>query len=98
MEVSVIIPCLNESRTLATCIKKALQGMRAAGAEGEVVVIDNGSTDNSREIAKAEGARVVQEEVKGYGSALRRGIREARGTYVIMADADDTYDFLQAGK
>ncbi|MFH0983967.1 MAG: glycosyltransferase family 2 protein [Candidatus Omnitrophota bacterium] len=98
MEVSVIIPCLNESRTLATCIKKALQGIRAVGAEGEVVVIDNGSTDNSREIAKAEGARVVQEEVKGYGSALRRGILEARGTYVIMADADDTYDFLQAGK
>ncbi len=98
MEVSIIIPCLNESRTLATCIKKAFQGMREAGAEGEVVVIDNGSTDDSREIAKAAGARVVQEEVKGYGSALRRGIREAQGTYVIMADADDTYDFLQAGK
>jgi len=98
MEVSVIIPCLNESRTLATCVKKALQGMREVGAEGEVVVIDNGSSDNSREIAMAAGARVVQEEIKGYGSALRRGIREARGIYVIMADADDTYDFLQAGK
>lgn len=98
MEVSVIIPCLNESRTLATCIKKALQGMREARAEGEVVVIDNGSTDDSGEIARAAGARVVQEEIKGYGSALRRGIREARGTYVLMADADDTYDFLQIGK
>lgn len=98
MEVSVIIPCLNESKTVSICIQKAMRAMKDAGAEGEVVVIDNGSTDDSPQLARAAGARVVNEAVKGYGSALRRGIREARGTYVIMADADDTYDFLQCRK
>lgn len=98
MEVSVVIPCLDESQTLGICIQKAFRGMKEAGAEGEVIVVDNGSTDNSRDIAQAEGARVIRENVKGYGSALRRGIREANGTYVIMADGDDTYDFLQIGK
>ena len=98
VEASVIIPCLNESRTLGSCIEKAFRAMREVGATGEVVVIDNGSTDNSREIATKAGARVVEEEVKGYGSALRRGIREAKGSYIIMADADDTYNFLEAGK
>jgi glycosyltransferase involved in cell wall biosynthesis len=98
MEVSVILPCLNESRTVAVCVRKALQALRDAEAVGEVVVIDNGSSDNSVALAGEAGARVVFEETKGYGSALRRGIREARGAFVIMADADDTYDLLQIGK
>ena len=95
MEVSVIIPCLNESRTVGLCVGKALRAMREANAEGEVVGIDNGSTDDSIRVAKESGARVVREDVRGYGSALRRGIREAKGVFVIMADGDDTYDFLQ---
>lgn len=98
MEVSVIIPCLNESRTIGVCVEKALRGLSEAKAAGEVVVIDNGSTDRSREMAREAGARVVQEAVQGYGSALRRGIREAQGTYVIMADGDNTYNFLEIGK
>ena len=98
METSVIIPCLNEAPTVAVCVEKALRAIRTAATQGEVIVIDNGSTDGSRELAQEAGARVVHESVKGYGSAIRRGIREARGTYVIMADADDTYDFLQIGK
>ena len=98
MEVSVIIPCLNESRTVGICVGKALRAMKEMKAQGEVVVIDNGSTDGSVKVAGDAGARVVHEEVKGYGSALRRGIHEAKGTYVIMADGDDTYDFLEIPK
>ena len=95
MELSVVIPCLNEADTLETCIRKALTGMKTAGVEGEVVVADNGSTDGSREIAVRCGARVVPVAARGYGNALQAGIASARGRFVIMGDADDSYDFLE---
>lgn len=94
-EVSVVIPCLNEARSLALCIDKALAAFKAADVCGEVVVSDNGSTDGSIEIAEEHGARVVHAEIKGYGSALRRGIEEARGRFIVMGDADDSYDFSE---
>lgn len=93
MEVSVVIPCLNEEATIASCIRKALAAFSMARLDGEVIVVDNGSTDRSVEIARNAGARVVDEQRKGYGSALRKGIEEAQGKYVIMGDGDDTYDF-----
>lgn len=92
-EVSVVMPCLNEAETLATCIRKARNSLDQAEVEGEVIVADNGSSDGSREIARAEGARVVPVAAKGYGSAIKGGIRAARGSYIIMGDADDSYDF-----
>lgn len=95
LELSVVMPCLNEADTLETCIRKALQGMKDAGVLGEVLVADNGSTDGSIEIAEKMGARVVHVREKGYGSALMGGIQEAKGRYVIMGDADDSYDFLE---
>lgn len=98
LEVSVVIPCLNEEETIGECIKKALTGFEKAGITGEVVVVDNGSTDRSKEIAESLGARVVREEKKGYGNALRRGFEEARGEYILMGDADNTYDFGEVGK
>jgi hypothetical protein len=88
------MPCLNEERTVAACIKKAQSWLAHAGISGEIVIADNGSTDGSREIAQALGARVVSVAAKGYGNALRAGIAAARGTYIIMGDADDSYDFL----
>jgi glycosyltransferase involved in cell wall biosynthesis len=94
-EVSVVMPCLNEADTLATCIRKAKQGLREAGIDGEVIVADNGSTDGSQSIALREGARLVQVAAPGYGNALMGGIAAARGKYVIMGDADDSYDFLE---
>lgn len=93
IELSILMPCLNEAETLAVCIKKARQSMDEMGITGEVIIADNGSADGSREIAAAAGARVVEVAEKGYGSALINGIREARGKYVIMGDADDSYDF-----
>ncbi len=94
-EVSVVMPCLNEADTLATCIGKALRAMEGAGIHGEVVVADNGSTDGSREIARQAGARVAEVRERGYGNALMGGINAARGRYVVMGDADDSYDFGQ---
>jgi hypothetical protein len=91
VEVSVVLPCLDEAETLATCIRKATQSMAEVGVRGEVVVADNGSTDGSQEIARQCGARVVDVPVRGYGAALRAGIAQARGRFVIMADADDSY-------
>jgi glycosyltransferase involved in cell wall biosynthesis len=91
-EVSVILPCLNEAETVATCVTKAVDTMRRLGLRGEVVVVDNGSTDGSQALAERCGARVVQEPRRGYGSALMRGIEEARAPFIIMADADDSYD------
>jgi glycosyltransferase involved in cell wall biosynthesis len=93
IELSVVMPCLNESATVASCVRKALGAMQQHGIRGEVIVADNGSTDGSRELAAAAGARVVPVEMRGYGSALRSGIAEARGRFVLMGDADDSYDF-----
>jgi glycosyltransferase involved in cell wall biosynthesis len=97
LELTVVMPCLNEAETVAICVTKAMRWIRDAGVDGEVVVADNGSTDNSRELAEAAGARVVIVRRKGYGNALMSGIRAARGTYVIMADADDSYDLENLG-
>jgi hypothetical protein len=98
LELSVVIPCLNEADTLATCIRKAQQAMADHGVDGEVIVADNGSTDGSQEIATSLGARVVPVPARGYGNALRGGIAAARGRYVLMGDADDSYDFLELPK
>ncbi|HTD24386.1 MAG TPA: glycosyltransferase family 2 protein [Terriglobales bacterium] len=93
LEVSVVMPCLNEAETLAICIKKAADALRQANIAGEIIVADNGSSDGSQEIAKQAGARVIHVEAKGYGNALRRGIAAARGRFIVMADSDDSYDF-----
>lgn len=93
VELTVLMPCLNEAETLAVCIRKAQRFLRDSGIVGEVIVADNGSTDGSRQIANAMGARLVGVEERGYGAALIGGIAAARGRYVIMGDADDSYDF-----
>src|SRR5215831_583739 len=93
IDLTIVMPCLNEAETLSTCIQKARLGLERAGVKGEVLVADNGSTDGSIDIAEKGGARVVRVKEKGYGSALRGGIEAARGKYVIMGDADDSYDF-----
>jgi len=95
LEVSIVMPCLNEAETLATCIEKAQQALRQHGILGEVIVADNGSTDESQIIADRKGARVVHVEAKGYGNALMGGIAAARGKFIIIGDADDSYDFLE---
>lgn len=92
-EISIVMPCLNEADTVATCVEKAVRALREAGISGEVILADNGSTDGSQKLAEARGARVVPVAAKGYGSALMGGIAAARGRYVIMGDADDSYDF-----
>jgi glycosyltransferase involved in cell wall biosynthesis len=93
--VSVVMPCLNESLTLGTCIKKAQATIDRLGVRGEIIVADNGSSDGSQSLAESLGARVVPIKTRGYGSALRGGIAAARGKYVIMGDSDDSYDFTQ---
>ena len=97
VELSVVLPCLNEAETLETVVRKALRSFGELGVAGEVVVADNGSTDGSQDIARAAGVRVVDVPVKGYGAALRSGIESAQGTYVIMGDADDSYAMDQLG-
>ena len=98
IEVSVVMPCLNEADTLATCIEKAHRAIEGAGLAGEIIVADNGSTDGSREIAQRTGARLVDVKAKGYGNALMGGIAAARGRFVVMGDADDSYDFGEVPK
>jgi glycosyltransferase involved in cell wall biosynthesis len=95
LRISVIIPCLNEEETIKSCIEKAKEGIRNAGVEGEIIVVDNGSTDRSTEIAKASGARVVNQSVRGYGAAYLKGIKESKGSVLVMGDGDDTYDFRE---
>jgi len=98
IEVSVVMPCLNEADTLSNCIAKAQQSFRTHHIIGEVIVADNGSTDGSQDIAARMGARVINVDAKGYGNALMGGIAAAHGRFVIMGDADDSYDFLEIPK
>jgi len=93
IEVSVIIPCLNEESTIATCIKKAQQALIENSVSGEIIVVDNGSIDRSSAIALNCGAQVILQPVKGYGAAYRKGFENATGKYIVMGDGDDTYDF-----
>jgi glycosyltransferase involved in cell wall biosynthesis len=96
-EVSIVMPCLNEAETLERCIEKARAGIGRAGVSGEVLIADNGSADGSVEIALRAGARVIEVGEKGYGNALRAGIAAANGRWIIMGDADDSYDFSEIG-
>lgn len=98
MELSVVLPCLNEADTVGDCVRKAMRGIRASGLQGEVVLADNGSRDGSPQLAEAAGARVVPVERRGYGSALMAGIKAAAGRFIIMGDADDSYDFEEIPK
>ncbi|MFD0784819.1 glycosyltransferase family 2 protein, partial [Micromonospora azadirachtae] len=97
IEVTVLLPCLNEAETLEVCVRKALRSLAECGVAGEVLVSDNGSTDGSQAIAEAAGARVVHAPIRGYGGALLNGIEQARGRYIIMADADDSYALSELG-
>src|SRR3954470_7583647 len=98
LELTVVMPCLNEARTLPVCIQKALATMERLGIKGEVLIVDNGSSDNSMAVAMEHGARVVRHWTKGYGNALRRGFEEARGRFIVMGDCDDSYDFTDLGR
>jgi glycosyltransferase involved in cell wall biosynthesis len=93
IELSVLMPCLNEAETLGACIKKAKETLQNYKISGEIIVADNGSTDGSQEIAREGGVRLINVESRGYGNALRGGIAETRGRFVIMADADESYNF-----
>jgi glycosyltransferase involved in cell wall biosynthesis len=93
IELTILMPCLNEAETLARCIEKAKLGIQRAGVRGEILIADNGSTDGSQTIAEKSGARVVNVKEKGYGSALIGGICAASGEWILMGDADDSYDF-----
>lgn len=92
-ELSIVMPCLNEAETVATCVARAIHFLQEFAVTGEVIVADNGSTDGSQQLAESAGARIVHIPTKGYGAALQGGIAAAQGTYVIMGDADDSYDF-----
>src|SRR3954467_9207541 len=94
-EVSVVLPCLNEADTIAACIRKAKEALAEQGINGEVIVADNGSTDGSQQLARELGARVIDVAERGYGFALRGGIGSARGKYILIADADDSYDLRE---
>src|SRR5713226_5150918 len=98
VELSIVIPCLNEADTLETCIKKAQRALLEHNIKGEIVVADNGSTDGSQAIGTRAGARVIHVKRKGYGNALMGGISAARGRFIIMGDADDSYDFGEVPK
>ena len=98
MELTILMPCLNEAETIARCVASARTGLERSGVPGEILVADNGSTDGSQAIAEKLGARVVTIEKKGYGNALRGGIAAARGEWIIMGDADDSYDFGESDR
>ena len=98
VELTILMPCLNEAETIARCIEKAKRGIARAGVAGEILIADNGSTDGSQAIAEKLGARVVAVKEKGYGNALRGGIAAAQGKYILMGDADDSYDFSEADR
>ena len=93
VELSIVMPCLNEAETLENCIRKAQRCLNENDIQGEIIIADNGSGDGSQEIARRLGARVVSVSAKGYGNALMGGIQAARAEYVVMGDADDSYDF-----
>ncbi len=96
--LTILMPCLNEAETLALCIEKAKAGIKNAGVPGEILIADNGSTDGSQAIAEKLGARLIAVREKGYGSALIGGTRAAAGKWILMGDADDSYDFSQADR
>src|SRR5271154_6215877 len=98
IDLTILMPCLNEAETLARCIEKAKLGIQKSGVRGEILVADNGSTDGSQAIAEKHGVRVVAIREKGYGSALIGGTRAAAGKWILMGDADDSYDFSQADR
>jgi glycosyltransferase involved in cell wall biosynthesis len=98
VELSIVMPCLNEAETLARCIESARLGIQRSGVPGEIIIADNGSTDDSPAIARKSGVRVVPVKDKGYGSALRGGIRAALGKWILMGDADESYDFSEADR
>src|SRR2546421_11838429 len=93
VELTVLMPCLDEARTVGTCVAKARETCRANGIVAEILVADNGSADGSQRLARGSGARVIHVPPRGYGAALRAGIDAARGRYVVIADADGSYDF-----
>ncbi len=96
-ELTILMPCLNEEKSLAFCVREARKYLEESGVFGEILIVDNGSRDKSPQIARKLGVRVIPEPKKGYGSALRTGIREARGRYVVMGDCDGSYDFSRTG-
>jgi len=98
LKLTILMPCLNEAETIARCVESARRGLERAGVPGEILIADNGSTDGSQAIAEKLGARVVAVKEKGYGSALRGGIAAARGEWILMGDADDSYDFGEADR
>jgi len=98
IELTILMPCLNEAETIARCIEKAKEGLVRAGVPGEILIADNGSTDGSQAIAEKLGARVVAVTAKGYGNALRGGIEASRGEWIVMGDADDSYDFAEVDR
>src|ERR1700726_3281354 len=93
LELTILMPCLNEAETIQICVRKAMSFLQRANISGEVVVADNGSTDGSQTLAQSCGARVIAISMRGYGAALLGGIQGARGKFIVMADADDSYDF-----
>ena len=97
IRISIVMPCLNEAETVAICVTKAQAWLTASGIRGEILVVDNGSSDRSAELATAAGAKVIHERRRGYGNAYLRGFEEARGDIIVMGDADDTYDFSRLG-
>src|SRR5438093_8202485 len=98
MKISVVIPCLNEEAAVGAVVDEARQAIEVLGNSGEVIVVDNGSTDRSAEVAAAHGAVVVEEPERGYGRAYLTGLSHARGDYIVMADADGTYPLRELGK